>query len=255
MPFRHPAAVRREAVGLVRQGLLPAAAARRVGVNPTTVYVWLHADAPDLVGPPDVRCWRCRPETAADHTAYAYLLGLYLGDGWLTCTPKGYWCLSVACCATWPGLQQECEDAMRNVLATSVCRVRRKGCQEVKAYSKHWSCLFPQHGTGKKHARPIRFEVWQQAVVSEHPGELLRGLFHSDGWRGQNVAVKRVGGTVVRYRYPRYEFTNLSADIRGICTDARDQLGIAWRPVGAYVISVARREAVASLDEHVGPKY
>ncbi|MGI8537601.1 MAG: hypothetical protein ACR2K2_14215 [Mycobacteriales bacterium] len=67
--------------------------------------------------------------------------------------------------------------------------------------------------------------------------------------------MKRSGATVVRYRYPRYEFTNKSDDIRGICGEALDLLGIAWRPNGPWRISVARRAAVAALDEHVGPKY
>ena len=59
---------------------------------------------------------------------------------------------------------------------------------------------------------------------------------------------------MTRYRYPRYEFTNRSEDIRRLCTDALDRLGIAWRPNGALRISVNRREAVAALDAHVGPK-
>ena len=59
---------------------------------------------------------------------------------------------------------------------------------------------------------------------------------------------------MTRYRYTRYEFTNKSEDIRGICTDALDRLGIEWRANGAFRISVNRRAAVAALDEHVGPK-
>ena len=93
-------------------------------------------------------------------------------------------------------------------------------------------------------------------MVAEHPGRLLRGLFHSDGWRGNNVAVHRAeDGFVTRYRYPRYEFTNKSADIRALCTDALDLLAIPWRPNGQIRISVARRAAVAALDQHVGSKH
>lgn len=238
------------------EGALPRIVASRLGVNTTTVYAWLHEDAPELIGNPTLRCWRCRPQVEPDLAAYAELLGLYLGDGWLTQTPRGYWFLSIACCDDWPGLARDCEDVMRAVLATSVCRVRRNGCHDVKAYSQHWLCLFPQHGPGKKHARTITLQPWQEEVVAEHPGRLLRGLFHSDGWRGHNVAVKRAkDGFVTRYRYPRYEFTNKSEDIRRICTDALDLLGIAWRPNGAFRSSVARRDAVAALDEHVGPKH
>lgn len=70
-----------------------------------------------------------------------------------------------------------------------------------------------------------------------------------------NVAVKTSGETVRRYRYPRYEFTSHSDDIRQICTDALDRLEIAWRLNGQFRISVNRRAAVATLDQHVGPKH
>jgi len=57
------------------------------------------------------------------------------------------------------------------------------------------------------------------------------------------------------YEYPRYMFTNESADIRALCGDVLDALGVAWRYSKRNTISVARREAVARLDEVVGPKY
>ncbi len=156
----------------------------------------------------------------------------------------------------WPGLIDAAVEAMSAVSGRPAFHVRRKACQEVKGYWKHWPCVLPQHGPGRKHERPIVLEPWQLRVVGQHAGSLLRGLFHSDGWRGTNVAVKHdPHGSIVRYRYPRYEFTNKSDDIRGICTVALDLLGIAWRRNGAYRIAVSRREAVAALDEHVGPKY
>ena len=57
------------------------------------------------------------------------------------------------------------------------------------------------------------------------------------------------------YEYPRYFFSNESADILGLCGDALDLLEISWRFSRRNAISVARREAVARLDEFVGPKY
>jgi hypothetical protein len=55
--------------------------------------------------------------------------------------------------------------------------------------------------------------------------------------------------------YPRYLFVNRSADIHRLCGEALDRLGVAWRFSKPTTISVARREAVARLDELVGPKY
>ena len=183
------------------------------------------------------------------------LLGLYLSDGCISTAANGACFLRVTCDDAWPGVASECVDVVRATVGTRVQRVQKAGCHDVQAYSRHWPCLFPQHGPGKKHERPIVLEPWQQTIVEEHPGRLLRGLFHSDGWRGWNVAVHRSADMVTRYRYPRYEFTNYSADIRRICTDALDELGIAWRPNGRIRISVNRRAAVAALDEHVGPKH
>ena len=56
------------------------------------------------------------------------------------------------------------------------------------------------------------------------------------------------------YSYPRYFFTNTSADIRALFCDACDRLGIQWRRTNATNISVARRESVARMDEFIGPK-
>ena len=30
---------------------------------------------------------------------------------------------------------------------------------------QHWPCLFPQHGPGRKHERPIVLEHWQRVIV------------------------------------------------------------------------------------------
>ncbi len=35
-------------------------------------------------------------------------------------------------------------------------------CYSVSAYSRSWPCLFPQHGPGMKHTRPIYLAPWQQ---------------------------------------------------------------------------------------------
>jgi hypothetical protein len=49
-------------------------------------------------------------------------------------------------------------------------------------------------------------------------------------------------------------FVNESADIMALCRQALDRLGIGWRMARPNCLSVARREAVAELDRHVGPK-
>ena len=122
-----------------------------------------------------------------DESAYAYLLGLYLGDGHIVHGPRDVYVLAIACSDDWPGLMDAASQTLSAVMPTSrVCRVRQRGCTMVKSYSKHWVCLFPQHGPGRKHLRKIELCEWQEVIVENFPREFARGLFHSDGWRGVN---------------------------------------------------------------------
>ncbi len=194
-----------------------------------------------------------------DQVAYAYLLGLYLGDGHIISKSKQHH-LSIYCNATQTGLIAAAEDAMRKVMTRpSVSQRHRPGCVEVKSYTRHWACVLPQHGPGKKHERRIALEPWQQEIVDAHPWEFIRGLIHSDGCRLTNWTTRLVGGERKRYEYPRYFFTSASDDIRGLYTDTLDKLGIAWthctRNGNPYDISVARKASVALLDANVGPKH
>ncbi|MFY1703262.1 hypothetical protein ACN28G_16220 [Micromonospora sp. WMMA1923] len=185
-----------------------------------------------------------------DIVSYAYLLGLYLGDGHLVTSTKAP-VLRVSCTEIYPGLIDACEQAMLAVLAARVQRTPKQGCVLVQSSGAHWPCLLPQHGPGKKHERPIVLADWQRRIVADHPGDFLRGLFHSDGCRATNRVTTR--GKV--YVYPRYMFSNRSTDIMGLCQWALDLLGVEWRMNMPYSLSVARRSAVAVLDRHVGPKH
>lgn len=227
---------------------------RIIGLPRGTVAHWFHGERARRwsAHPPEPsRCPRCRPkpEFPNDQESYAYLLGLYLGDGHLVTTAKVP-VLRISCTATWPGLITECETAMLAVLAKKVQRVRQTGCVNVQSYSNHWPCLLPQHGPGRKHERPIQLTDWQQPVIDDHPGRFLRGLFHSDGCRVTNK-VTRAGKT---YCYPRYMFSNESRDIMELCQRSLDRLGLRWRMCRRNLLSVARRDDVAQLDQYVGPK-
>src|SRR4029079_369252 len=130
----------------------------------------------------------------------------------------------------------------------------RPGCRVTTVSWKHWPCLFPQHGPGRKHERPILLEDWQREIVERHPGDFLRGLFHSDGCRTRNWATRVVAGERRRYDYPRWEFVNRSDDILDLCTWALDLCEIGWRRPRVNAIAVLRRDDVRRLDELVGPK-
>jgi hypothetical protein len=229
------------------------------GINRATLRDW--REHPERGVAPSAVCPRCAaspvlPEPQAD---YAYLLGLYLGDGCISRAGAGVkqvWTLRIACADAWPGLIQECQRAMSAIRPDNkVSILQRTGCAEVTSRSKHWPCLFPQHGPGKKHMRTIELRPWQRIIVARNPGHLARGLFHSDGYRGMNRVRAHCADGDRWYTYPRYLFTNESGDILRLCGETLDQLGVAWRFSKRNTISVARREAVARLDEFVGPKY
>ncbi|MEV4755614.1 transcriptional regulator [Micromonospora sp. NPDC049559] len=247
----HPPEVRHQARQEFLNGKSVAAIARQFQLPYPTVWHWCH-DRPEpiMVGTVN-RCFRCRPEAVSpeDPASYSYLLGLYLGDGHLVTNAKVP-VLRIYRTSTWPGLLDACEQAMRAVLANSVQRIANKGCVGVQSYGKHWPCLLPQHGPGRKHERPIVLADWQREIVSAHAGHFVRGLFHSDGCRIANPV--RRGSRF--YVYPRYLFVNESSDILGLCRWALDLLGIEWRMNRPDSLSVARRDAVLALDRHVGPK-
>ena len=94
-----------------------------------------------------------------DPKAYAYLLGLYLGDGCISAGRRGVWRLRVTLDAAYPG-------------------------------------IIPQHGPGRKHLRLIQLAPWQETIVAANRKPFVRGLIHSDGTR--IIATERKGSYVRR---------------------------------------------------------
>lgn len=199
-------------------------------------------------------CPRCDGARLDEH-AYAELLGWYLGDGHLSQGRRDIWNVHIYNDAAYVHDNEAIASIMRCVKPAGRPHTRLvPGCVITTVSWKHWTCLFPQHGPGRKHERTIALEPWQDEIVERHPGPFLRGLFHSDGCRANNWATRRVGGELKRYDYPRWQFSNRSEDILGLCTWALDLVDVAWRRSSRWCVSVSRREAVARLDELVGPK-
>jgi hypothetical protein len=246
----YDAAFRRTCLQELEQGSSLSTVSRRHGVTRSTLREW--RDNPENV--PPIQCPQCQgAPLAAD--SYSHLLGLYLGDGCLSACRRGVYMLRISCDARYRRLVAEAVESISLVRpGVSVFKVTAPGVTFVQAYWKHWPCLFPQHGPGRKHERPIVLEDWQVRAVDEHPGPFLRGLFHSDGCRVTNWTVRPLRAGPKRYEYPRYFFSNQSADIIGICTRTLDRLGIAWTMPRYNTVSVARRASVTLMDELVGPK-
>lgn len=188
-----------------------------------------------------------------DLRAYAYLLGIYLGDGCISQYPREVWKLRITLDSIYPGIVAECAWAIEAV-AGGKAHVQPKGAEravEISNYWKHWPCLIPQHGPGRKHMRPIVLADWQEPIVRVHVELFLRGLIHSDGTR--IIATERKASYV--RRAPRYAFSNRSEDILGIFRAACEIAGVHCTRASQKQIAVYSKSAVARLDEFVGPKY
>ncbi len=239
----------RRVQALARSGLNHCEIARATGIPRSTIRTWLRGDLPHSARQSAKQVYtRSVPDPPAE--AFAYLFGLYLGDGWLTHHPRDVYRLGIALDSQYPRIIASCVAAIRCVMPQNRVRVAKHPVHNyvnVHCYSKQWPTLFPQHGAGLKHKRRIALEQWQGRLLENQVDQLLRGLIHSDGCR----AINRIKG---KYEYPRYQFSNRSSDIRTIFTGACDELGIHWTQMNRYNVAVSRRADVALLDTFIGPK-
>lgn len=234
---------------LVAQGLNDCEIARLTGIPRGTVRDWRHGRKPSFqryaLWTPDMG-----PEIDEQaEPAYSYALGLYLGDGDISRLPRAYR-LRITLDGIYPAIVAECKEALEVVVPNrAAIGPTASRAVIVSSYSNGWPHLLPQHGPGPKHLRPIKLTTWQRRITHRHPKRLIRGLIHSDGCRTTNTIHHPK-----TYAYPRYQFTSHSDDIRAIFCEHLDLLGIPWRRMNRWNISIARREGVARLDEFVGPK-
>jgi hypothetical protein len=132
-------------------------------------------------------------------------------------------------------------------------RVHR--CVRVVGTSPRWPQAFPQIGPGRKYNRRIVLAGWQREVVDRFPKEFVRGLLHSGGCRTINRFTTRLpSGRVAEYAYPRWFFSNRSADIRAPFCHYCEALGIRWSQSNPRNISIAHRRSVVRLDSFVPAK-
>ena len=233
---------------LIAAGMNDCAIARQTGIPRPTVRDWRRRPPPSLQRPGASQpCGVLHDFAALPVAAYAYLLGMYLGDGCISRHPRAFH-LRITCDTKYPAIIVRCREAIDMLFPRQRAGLvlRSDGCADVSHFSKHWPCLFPQHGPGKKHTRRIALEPWQQALVDQEPQEFVCGLIHSDGCR---VVANDRG-----VRSIRYHFSNRSEDIIGLFTAALDSLGIHWTRSTKYIVSIYRKADTARLDTFIGPK-
>lgn len=241
---------------LIARGMGDREIAARTGIPRRTVCDWrsgrnlLRDRAPLRF---ESRCAQDHGLSTLPGKEYAYVLGLYLGDGCISPAKRGVYRLRITLDARYPGIISECQGALNAIFPQKKAhagRRRESRCVDVSMWSKHWPCLIPQHGRGRKHERLIQLTRWQFELVKRNRGAFLRGLIHSDGCR---IIARERSGSSVRAA-PRYLFSNCSENIKKLFCDSCDALGIRWTRPSDTQIAIYRKESVAILDEFVGPK-
>lgn len=189
---------------------------------------------------------------------YAYILGLYLGDGTISKNKgKEVYKLRIFLDAKYPKLNENCKSAMQRLFSVNKVNSTIKpykgkpSLEEIYVYSKKMPEAFPQHGPGMKHTRKIELLEWQEEILDKYPKHFLRGLLQSDGSR---YVVQNEGRSLVAYN-----FTNVSIDIIRIFERYCLKVGITTRinnksKSKCYVATVYKKAFVQILDEFVGPK-
>lgn len=133
--------------------------ARFTGIPRGTVKQWLLQGPPNYLDDAPLCNGSCQPEPPA--AAYAYLLGTYLGDGYVSeAGHRNLYNLRIACDGIYPAIIAEIRAAMEAVSPKSPTRTLRmmdyrSGSKQpsrgvtVYSYSKHWPCFFPQYGPAR----------------------------------------------------------------------------------------------------------
>ena len=155
VPRVHSIELRDAVSELLNAGLSDYEISRRTGVGRATVQRWRLRGIPaDQLEIPIV----IKPESwdQADREAYAYLLGLYLGDGYVGTIGRTH-SLVIACDIRYRQVNEQVVATISRFSPRPPSVLRPKGTNGVRitSYWKAWPLFFPQHGPGSKIDRKI----------------------------------------------------------------------------------------------------
>ena len=120
------------ALELVRAGWNDCEIAREMGIPRRTIRDWRSGRTPDFdrvrtqPGRGARGCAVCDGDPLRlPHAAFTYLLGLYLGDGYIAAHHRGVFRLRIVCANAYPELIGLCHAAMAEVLPNKVSGLRK----------------------------------------------------------------------------------------------------------------------------------
>ena len=193
----------REVFRLAAAGMTPGQISMVTGVSASQVRRWLGAGDVAVLGARG-RANDCEASgvcvTTRDvpRTAYAYLSVSTLGDGHIVHNHRGVYRLR---CVAAPRTPTSSRSARRD--RTSPPHVQGGpasggGSAQIGLLLDASALSVPATWSGSETSAADRAAaVAGQIVLSEHPGEFVRGLLHSDGWRGTNRFVAQRVGTPI----------------------------------------------------------
>ena len=253
-----PPEVKQAALDLIAGGHNDCEVSRMLGIPRATIRDWRRPTyVPrrrySLEACP--RCWRAAKPMRFTPEDYSELFAMHLGDGTISIHPRTQR-LRIVLDRKYPGIIAATSALLgRCFPENTVDEVPAPGCIHVSVHSRHLTCLFPQHGPGRKHKRPIVLEPWQKAQVDVAPWPFIRGCIRTDGCHFVNrTDIHRA----VPYEYLSYEFSNKSRHIVDLFVEACDLVGVCTRvtcnATGRWSVRINQRPSVALMLEHVGLK-
>ena len=252
----HPPELKQAALALIADGHNDCEVARRLGVARGTIRDWRRPSYAPQARSLCPRCWRKAKRMCLAPSDYSELLAMYLGDGSISTHPRTQR-LRVTLDAKYPAIIREAQSLIARCFPENrVDQVQAPGCVHVSVYSSHLSCVFPQHGPGRKHNRSIVLEGWQEQTIRAEPWPFVRGCILTDGCVFTNrTDVHRESP----YEYLSYHFSNRSKEIVDLFVASCDRVGVFTRvnhqPTrGEWSVRINRRPSVALMLEHVGLK-
>lgn len=149
---------------------------------------------------------------------YSYILGLYLGDGYINETART-WRLRIFLDIKYSKLNEFIIQELQKLFPKNkVGIIDFKTYWGISIYSNKIISLFPQHGEGMKHTRKIKFNDWQNEIIKSK--DFLKGLFHSDG--SYYPRTNKKTGKITH----SYDFRNESDDLHKLFKKHCEKLNI-----------------------------
>jgi hypothetical protein len=182
-----------------------------------------------------------------DKDAYSYILGVYLGDGYINKMERT-WKLRFFLDSRQTLVIDECVKNLKKIFIKNKVSIltTKYNYIIIYLYSNYIPNLFPHLGEGEKYKRKIELNEFQINIINYD--KLMKGLFHSDG-----------SFYIASGKYPRYQFTNKSIDLINIFKFCMIRNNIIpkyrQRKNGIYDIQIQNKKDVNKLYPILGEKY